>query len=69
MEIKDYRQFEMDYSPPHKVVKSLRLSMPLEAHLDEMAEEHEISSHRLVRLAIYEFLVKNGRDPLVLPGS
>ncbi len=43
--------------------------MPLEAHLDEMAEEHEIPTQRLIRLALYEFLVRNGRDPLVLPRS
>lgn len=67
MELKDFTLHEMNYSPPNKVVKSLRVCYPVEAHLEAMAEETDLSQPRLMRLALYEFLERNGRKPYVLP--
>ena len=67
VELKDFHKHEGQYGPPRRLTKTLRLSIPLVAHIEGTAAAERSDASTLIRHALHEYFEKRGKNAFVAP--
>ena len=67
VELKDFHKHESQYGPPRRLTKTLRLSIPLVAHIETAAALNRSDASTVIRHALHEYFEKRGKNAFVAP--
>ena len=67
MELKDFHKYERLYSPPQRLTRTLRVSIPMHAHIDITAAANRSDASTVIRHALHEYFEKRGKNAFVAP--
>ena len=67
VELKDFHKYEGKFGPPRRLTKTLRLSIPLHAHIEIAAVVSRSDASTVIRHALHEYFEKRGKDAFVAP--
>lgn len=67
MELKDFHKHERLYSPPQRLTRTLRVSIPMHAHIDIIAAANRSDASTVIRHALHEYFEKRGKNAFVAP--
>ena len=67
VESMDFHKHESQYGPPRRLTKTLRLSIPLHAHIEIAAVVSRSDASTVIRHALHEYFEKRGKDAFVAP--
>ena len=67
VELMDFHKHESQYGPPRRLTKTLRLSIPLHAHIEIAAVVSRSDASTVIRHALHEYFEKRGKDAFVAP--
>lgn len=67
MELKDFHKHERLYSPPQRLTKTLRVSIPMHAHIETAASVDRSDASTVIRHALHEYFERRGKDAFIAP--
>jgi len=67
VELKDFHIHERKFGPPLRLTRTMRVSIPMHAHLDIIAASQRSDASTVIRHALHEYFQRRGIDAFVAP--
>jgi len=67
VDLKEFHTHERNFSPPQRLTRTLRVSIPMHAHIDIIASSQRSDASTVIRHALHEYFQRRGIDAFVAP--